>query len=120
MNWRTVFYHKENGDIPVVQYLDSLPDKQAAKVIRSMHLLEEFGPSIGAPHVENIRENIRCLRVIQGSNIFRIFFFTFVDQQLVLLSGFTKKTPKTPLDEIRLALRYRDDFMNQKERDSHE
>ncbi|MHB1682029.1 MAG: type II toxin-antitoxin system RelE/ParE family toxin [Bacilli bacterium] len=30
-----------------------------------------------------------------GNNIFRIFFFTWIDQKLVMLHGFTKKTAKT-------------------------
>lgn len=114
MEWETRFYSKENGEEPVENYLDSLPAKHAAKVLHSMELLEEFGPFIGAPHVENIRENIRCLRVKQGSNIFRIFFFTWVDQKLIMLHGFTKKTPKTPTDEIRRAMIYRDDFLKRK------
>lgn len=65
------------------------------------------------PHVENIVDQIRCLRVKQGSDIFRILFFTFTDRKLILLNGFTKKTPKTPPREIERAIRYRDDFIKQ-------
>ena len=83
--------------------------------MRSIELLEEFGPGIGAPHVESIVENIRCLRVKQGVDIFRVFFFTWVDQKLILLHGFSKKTQKTPPREIERARRYRDDFLRQQE-----
>ena len=114
MGWETQFYRKENGDGPVEDYLESLTDKHAAKVLRSMELLEEFGPSIGAPHVENIIDDIRCLRVKHGNNIFRIFFFTWIDQKLVMLHGFTKKTAKTPRGEIQHAISYRDDFLKRK------
>lgn len=113
MIWDAEFYQRDNGDRPVREYLLSLPTKHRAKVLRSIELLEEFGPGIGAPHVENIVENLRCLRVKQGSDIFRVFFFTWGDRKLVLLHGFSKKTPKTPPREIDRALRYRDDFMRQ-------
>ncbi|WP_134161237.1 type II toxin-antitoxin system RelE/ParE family toxin [Alicyclobacillus sacchari] len=116
MTWSTQFYRRENGDSPVEEYLDSLPVKHRAKVLRSFALLKEFGPGIGDPHVENIVENIRCLRVKQGSDIFRVFFFTWVDRKLILLHGFSKKTQKTPPKEIERALRYRDDFLRQQKK----
>lgn len=117
MTWSTEFYRKNNDDCPIEEWLDSLNDKHAAKVLRSVDLLEEFGPGIGMPHVENITENIRCLRTKHGSNIFRVLFFTYVDQRLILLNGFTKKTPKTPPAEIERAIRYRNDFLEQKRRE---
>ena len=112
MKWTLSFYQKDNGEKPIEVYLDSLTDKQAAKVLRSMELLEEFGPGIGMPHVENITGNIRCLRVVQSNNIFRVFFFTWIEETLVILNGFTKKTPKTPPREIEKAKQYREDLLN--------
>ena len=43
MSERTVeFYRKENGRIPVEEFLDELPMKHREKAIRSLMLLEEF------------------------------------------------------------------------------
>ncbi len=113
MTWNIEFYRKIDGDCPIEEWLDQLNDKHAAKVLRSVQLLNEYGPGLGMPHVENIVDQIRCLRVKQGSAIFRILFFTFTDRKLILLNGFTKKTPKTPPREIERAIRYRDDFIMQ-------
>ncbi|WP_217994720.1 type II toxin-antitoxin system RelE/ParE family toxin [Alicyclobacillus kakegawensis] len=104
--------------MPVEQYLDTLSNKHAAKVLRAIQLLEEFGPAIGAPHVETIVDDIQCLRVKHGSNIFRIFFFVWVGRTFVLLHGFTKKSQKTPRREIARAIAYRDDFLKRKGREA--
>ncbi len=44
------------------------------------------------------------VRVILGSNIFRIFCFFDKGRLVVLLNGFQKKTQKTPKNEIERAL----------------
>lgn len=44
------------------------------------------------------------IRVILGSNIFRIFCFFDKGRLVVLLNGFQKKTQKTPKNEIDRAL----------------
>lgn len=44
------------------------------------------------------------IRVILGSNIFRIFCFFDKGRLVVILNGFQKKTQKTPKNEIERAL----------------
>jgi len=43
------------------------------------------------------------LRVDISSKRHRIFYFTFVGKNIILLHAFLKKTPKTPLSEIKIA-----------------
>lgn len=119
MEWRIAFYRKSNGQCPVTDFLGSLTDKHTAKILRGMQLVQEFGPEMGMPSVEVIRDGIQCLRVQLGSDIFRLFFFVSPAHTLVFLHGFRKKTPKTPPREIDRALRYRADFLN-RTGDEHE
>lgn len=49
-----------------------------------------------------------------GSNIFRIFCFFDGNKFVVLLSGFQKKTQKTPKSEIDHAVKLMNDYYNEK------
>ncbi len=43
------------------------------------------------------------MRMISGTNIYRIFCFFDKGKVVVVLNGFQKKTQKTPKNEIKLA-----------------
>ena len=49
--------------------------------------------------------------IIVGSNIVRAFYFFCWNREIVMTNGFVKKTEKTPRREIRLAKKYRDDYL---------
>lgn len=55
------------------------------------------------------------IRIIHGGNIFRIFCFFDREQVIVLGNGFTKKTQKTPANQIELAQNIMNDYFNEKE-----
>ena len=48
---------------------------------------------------------------------FRIFYFFDGNKLVVLLSGFQKKTQKTPPDEINKAVRLKTEYYNEKEKE---
>jgi toxin-antitoxin system, toxin component, relE family len=54
------------------------------------------------------------VRIQLGSNIFRIFCFFDGNKLVVLLTGFQKKTQKTPPKEIERAIKLMDDYYNEK------
>lgn len=55
------------------------------------------------------------IRVQLGTYIFRVFCFFDGNKLVVLLSGFQKKTQKTPKDEIKRALKIMNDYYREKE-----
>mgnify|MGYP003488380858 FL=1 len=57
------------------------------------------------------------VRVQLGSNIFRIFCFFDGNKFVVLLSGFQKKTQKTPSGEIERAVKLMNEYYKEKEED---
>ena len=64
------FYRKENGRIPVEEFLDELPMKHREKAIRSLMLLEEFGELLGEPYIKYMGDDIFELRIwIRRRNI---------------------------------------------------
>jgi phage-related protein len=56
------------------------------------------------------------IRVILGSNIFRIFCFFDKGRLIVLLNGFQKKTQKTPKSEIERALMLKRQYYEDQEK----
>ena len=53
-------------------------------------------------------------RIQLGSNIWRVFYFFDKGKLVVLLNGFTKKTQKTPTNEITKALSLMKEYYQQK------
>ena len=58
------------------------------------------------PYSKHIKGKIRELRVDFSKNKHRIFYFTFIKKNIILLHAFSKKTPKTPISEIKKAVVY--------------
>jgi phage-related protein len=85
----------------VSTFLSSLTEKEVAKVIRTIELLEEFGNDLGMPHSKHLSDNLLELRV-RGTREIRIFY-TFHKNKAYLLSAFIKKTQKTPGKELVMA-----------------
>ena len=108
---QVVYYRKENGEVPVISYLDTLDVKMAAKVVWTIQLFQEMGADLRLPYSEYLKDGIYELRAKQGSNISRVMYFFIVGNKAVLTHGFTKKTQKTPSKEIKLAMKYREDYM---------
>lgn len=109
--WSVEFYQTENGECPVEDFLDTLPTKDEAKVMRTIALLREFGTSLREPHCSYLEEGIFELRTKISSNIHRILYFHYEDGKFILLNGFTKKTQKTPPKEKGRAKKYKTDFL---------
>ncbi len=55
------------------------------------------------PYTKHIKGKIRELRVDFSHNKHRIFYFTFIEKNIIFLHAFLKKTPKTPPQEIQKA-----------------
>ena len=51
------------------------------------------------------------IRIRVGSNIYRIICFFHKQSVIMLLSGFQKKTLKTPKNEIEKAKKYKQDYL---------
>ena len=105
-----IYYTFEDGTNPIDPFLDSLDVKMRAKVFRTIGLLEEFGINLRMPHSEYLEDGIFELRIKQGSNIERILYFFFTNNQAILTNGFTKKQAKTPPGELRLAKDRKKDY----------
>lgn len=113
------FYMKENGKIPVQDFLYSLNPKLRAKAFSDIELLKQLGTELREPYVKPIKgkdnKGLYELRIKFSSDIARIFYFTYYNNKFVLLHGFIKKTTKTPQGEIKKARKYMDDYKRRSE-----
>jgi len=105
MNWKTRFY-----DTKVRKNLQQWPVGIKAKFTWIVELVEEFGPDeVGMPHIKVLGKGLFEIRAKGNEGIGRVFFCTVGGKVIVLLSGFIKKTQKTPKKEIELARRRMDE-----------
>ena len=112
MTWEIEFYRDKSGHEPVVKFLDDLPLKTRAKVVRMIDLLAEQGVLLKESYTRQIKGKIRELRVRDHLGHIRILYFTFTGRRFVLLQGFLKKTDKTPEREIDTARKRMSDYIN--------
>lgn len=109
------FYDKADGTEPAKDFILSLDTKMQAKVLRTVSLLREAGPSLREPYSKSLSDGIFEIRTKFGSDITRVLYFFVVGKKIILTNGFIKKTQKTPPAEIELAKQYRADYLTRKE-----
>ena len=114
-----VFYQTEKGTCPVEEFLDSLNPKEAQKVLWVLRLIQELErvPSQYFKKLTGTEEIWEC-RVSIRSKSYRIFAFFFDGDTLVLTHGYSKKSQKTDVKEIKRAENYRRDYFDRKRRPS--
>ncbi len=105
------FYETEHGAKPALEFLNSLSPKLRTKMMRTVDLLEIYGPMLRFPESKELNDGIMELRTSLGTDAIRVLYFFFIGNKAILTNGFVKKTPKTPRTEIALAKKYRMDYM---------
>lgn len=93
-------------------YLDSLSDKDAAKLLAVIGNIEEQGLAIAERQkwIKKLETNLYEIRSKRASNIQRALYFHWENGKYVITHGFTKKQQKTPTREIKKGRKRRDDF----------
>jgi phage-related protein len=82
----------------------ALPPKIQAKLLWIMEQIEARGlPSLRPPHIDHLGSGLYELRAKAGGGIGRVLFVTR-GRRAIVLHAFQKKSQKTPLRAIRLAL----------------
>ena len=110
--WTVNFYRLLNSNCSVEKFLDSLTGKQAQKVLWVLQLIEEL-EVIPRQYFKKLvdSEGIWEVRIQFGNDIFRLLGFFEDGTLLILTNGFTKKTQKTPPQEIALAVRHKEEYL---------
>lgn len=88
------------------------------KIVKVLDIIEQI-ERVPAKYLKFIEgtNGLFEVRVQLASNIFRIFCFFDGNKFVVLLSGFQKKTQKTPHKEIEKAVKLMNEYYKEKEED---
>src|SRR3989344_4750578 len=103
---KTVIYYyiSSRGGNPVKEFLDSLEEKQQAKILRIFQLIEEYGLQAVAAHLKKVTGTpLWEIRTLGKDNI-RILYIVPERRAVLALHGFVKKKQKTPRKELDMAL----------------
>jgi phage-related protein len=109
------FYQTSSGTSPVEEFLDSLSDQHAQKVAWVLRLVERLD-RVPDQYLKKLvgTDQLWEIRVQAGGKNFRLLGFFDGPILLILTSGFVKKQQKTPRQEIELAQRRREEYIQRK------
>ena len=91
------------------QDIMNLPVGLQARYIQVTQRLKNYWETIGIPHCRARRDGLFDLR-LKSEEGSQIFYCTLVDNQIVFLHTYVKKSKKTPLKEVDMGLRRMQDM----------
>lgn len=111
MQFEVIYYEKENGEKTVETFLDNSDIKMRTKILMLLSVLQEKGNALREPYSKPLGNDIFELRCKLGNDISRVLYFFYHKGKIIITNGFIKKTQKTPKNEIKLAQKYRKDYL---------
>ena len=95
-------------------FKETLTEKEQDKIDYCLLLLKTKD-KVPVKFVSFIKDGLYELRIEYNGNIYRIFFIFDEGNIVVLFNGFQKKTQKTPANEIKKALKIKDEYYADKQ-----
>ena len=103
MSWNVIYFQSFRKEKFVKKFVDKQGPIVKAKFIGLIDLVENYGPFLSSKYTKKLRNNLYELR-LTGKEQIR-FFYTVWRKNIILLHGFKKKRQKTPIKEIKTALK---------------
>ena len=99
-----IFYKNSSGQCPVKDFIRALLAKEREKVLWVLTLVRDI-PMVPQEYFKKLQntDGIWEIRAQQGNNAFRLLGFMDGGKLVILTNAFSKKTRKTPQQEIALA-----------------
>lgn len=94
-----ILYYDED----LQQKIVNLPAPLVARYVVLTERMQEYGANLGMPHTQAMSDRLFELRLKANRNIARVFYCTLINQCIVMLHSFVKKTQKTPSKELTIA-----------------
>lgn len=115
---QVVIYREEDGTMPLLQWLDDLPDRAQDKCRIRIERLADLGNELRRPEADFLQDGIYELRVRLHSINYRILYF-FAGRSLAVLSHGLTKEKKVPAKEIQRAVEHKKKFVNNPDKHSY-
>ena len=102
---KIALYREDDGTVPLLAWLDSIPDKARDKCVVRIERLREQGHELRRPEADFLRDGIYELRVaLQGIN-YRMLYFFHRREAVVLSHGLVKEREVPPKEIDRAIVR---------------
>jgi len=99
-----LFYRTRSGAEPVREWLRALSDVERRRIGGDLHRIQTQWP-VGMPLCRSLGGGLWEMRSnLPNNRIARLLFF-IEDEEIYIVHGFIKKTPKTPSGDMELARR---------------
>lgn len=114
MKWTCIYYQSDSGKVPVKKFIDSLAPRTQQKFFAVVGMLENLGKQLPEPHAKPLGKGIYELRFTGQEGHIRILHFFYEQKNIIFTNGFIKKSNKTPKNEIDLAEKRRETYIENK------
>jgi len=101
---KVLFYAEDDGSAPVDLWLEKLPKKVQAKGINRIYRLEEMGHELKRPEADYLKDDIYELRWSWQNVNYRILYFFFGQEAVILTHGLTKEDV-IPKGDLNIAIK---------------
>jgi phage-related protein len=101
---KILYYTTPSGQNPIDKFLNPLSGKQQAKILRVFQSIKDYGLQSILPHVKKLAGTPLWEIRILGQDNLRVIYVVPLQDTVLILHGFIKKTQKTPKKEIETAL----------------
>jgi len=106
-----IIYRKANGTVPLLDWLDSLPDRARQNCIVKIERLRVLGFELRRPDCDYLQDGIYELRARHGTVNYRVLY-AFAGRNIVLLSHGCTKERTVPKKEVERAIENFAQFKN--------
>ena len=110
-----VFFREASGRVPALEWLRNLKaadERGFLQCAARLKLLGSYGHELRRPAVDLLRDGIYELRARSGMVRYRILYFFYGRNTIVLDHAMIKKTAAVPQVDIEVALRRKRNFEN--------
>lgn len=97
------FYREEDGRVPLLDWLDGLPEKARLKCLARLQRLEVQGHELRRPEADYLRDGIYELRASFRGIHYRMLYFFYKTRAIVISHGLQKER-EVPAVEIDRAI----------------
>lgn len=116
---RVIFYREEDGTVPLLDWLETIPLKAQLKCLVRIERLQQMGHELRRPEADLLRDKIHELRSSHQGVHYRVLYF-FHGNVAAILSHGLQKEGKVPQVEIERAKERRDLFLKNPKAHTHE
>lgn len=115
---QVVFYREEDGTVPVLVWLDTLPRRAQDKCRVRIERLKECGHELRRPEADYLRDGIYELRVKHAGVNYRMLYF-FSRKIAAVVSHGLAKEQAVPAVEIDRAIKRKHQFEHRPDRHTY-